>query len=278
MKILWPVLLAFGLNTAAYALTNSTPALSTQWMNVLQIASSAPDSKGEKIAGYCNATLIHKNVLITAAHCVKLAYLSGMKTIEIEVGHYKSVTRKFDGQTVRIGYVPKFKLTKIVNIELPNSLIDKLQIRGEKESISPKEDVALLWWNGESLELNNVPVAEIIGPNEHAAILKNFSQASFTSVTINKIANMSLDTKRISLLNDFSWRNYINSRSYSRVEEGDSGAPLFVTVAGKYKVFAVVKGRGSTIFSNWDAFTAINPHVCQLAKNLPTSIQIPACK
>lgn len=246
---------------------------------MVQIVSSAPDSQGDKIAGYCNATLIHKNALITAAHCVKLAYLSGMKTIEIEVGQYKSITRKSDGQTVRIGYTPKFKFTKIVNIELPSSLIDKLKIRGEKESISPKEDIALLWWNDESGELSNIPVAEITGPDEHAAILKNFSQTSFTCVTINRIANMrSLDTKRISLLNDFSWKNFVNSKSYSRVEKGDSGAPLFATVAGKYKVFAVVKGRGSTLFRNWDAFTAINPHVCQLAKNLPTFIQIPACK
>lgn len=278
MKIIISTIMALVLSHQSYALTNSAPALSDNWINVMMIRSDAPDSAGNDAPAFCNATLIHKNVLITAAHCAKLAYLSGMKKIDIEVGQYKYMTRKTDGQTVRIGYTPKFKLSKIVNIEFPPSLVDKLQRRGEKTNIDPSEDMALLWWNEETPEFNEMPLADIVGPLEHATILKNFSQTTLTAVTINPFSEMSLDTKRMTTLNNFKWNGYVYSKSLSRVEEGDSGAPLFALINGQYKIFAVVKGKASTIFDNWDAYTAINPSVCQLAKNLPTFIQLSACR
>lgn len=270
--------MTLSLSINAHALTNSTPALADSWMNVVQIRSDAPDSQGNDAPAFCNATLIHKNVLITAAHCVKLAYISGMKKIDIEVGYYKYITRRTDGQTVRIGYVPKTKISKNVNIELPRDLAEKIQRRGEKATISPSEDMAIIWWPEDTPELNDVSVAEIASPLEHAAILKNFSQTTFTALTINLFSEPSLDTKRMSTLDKFKWSGYVYSKSISRVEEGDSGAPLFATINGKMKIFAVVKGRASTVFDNWDAYSAINPHVCALAKSLPTFIQIQACK
>lgn len=270
--------LALLLSLNAHALTNSTPALADSWMNVVQIRSDAPDSQGNDAPAFCNATLIHKNVLITAAHCVKLAYISGMKKIDIEVGQYKYITRRTDGQTVRIGYAPKFKFSKNVNIELPRDLADKIQRRGEKATISPSEDVALIWWQEETPELNEIAVADMTSPLEHSLILKNFAQTSFTALTINLFSEPSLDTKRMSTLDKFKWSGYVHSKSISRVEEGDSGAPLFAKINGKMKIFAVVKGRATTVFDNWDAYTAINPHVCAMAKLLPTFIQFQACK
>jgi hypothetical protein len=269
---------AFSLATGAFALTNSSPALSDIHTNVMQIKSDAPDSSGDTTPGYCNATLIHKNVLITAAHCVRLAYISGMKKIDIEVGQYKYVVRRTDGQTVRIGYAQKYKLSKDVHVELPASLVDKIHRRGEKANIEPTEDMAIIWWNEETPEFNDIAIAEIVSPAEHAAILKNFSQTAFTALTINPFSEPSLDTKRMATLNNFKWSGYVYSKSFSRVEEGDSGAPLFATINGKNKIFAVVKGKASTVFDNWDAYAAINPHVCALAKMLPTFIQISACK
>lgn len=275
---LWPAIIALLMTTSAFALTNSTPALSDSWTNVMQIRSDAPDSQGNDAPGFCNATLIHKNVLITAAHCVKLAYISGMKKIDIEVGQYKYITRRTDGQTVRVGYAQKYKLSKDVHIELPIALADKIHRRGEKATIDPTEDMALLWWNEETPEFNDIAVADIVSPSEHATILKNFSQTSLTALTVNPFSEMTLDTKRMATLNNFKWNGYVYSKSLSRVEEGDSGAPLFALIGGKFKIFAVVKGKASTIFENWDAYSAVNPHVCQLARSLPTFIQISSCK
>ncbi|MFA6239229.1 MAG: trypsin-like serine protease [Bacteriovorax sp.] len=277
MKLLL-LALSMLLSTAnSFALTNSTPALSPNWTNVVQIRSEAPDSTGDTAPAFCNATLIDKNVLITAAHCVKLAHISGMKKIDIEVGQYKYITRRSDGQTVRVGYVQLHKLSKNVQIEMPRNVIDKIARRGEKAIIDPSEDVALIWWNEETPELGDVAISDIVTPTEHLNLIKNLSQTSLTAVTINLFSEMSTDTKRMSALNDYKWSGYVHSKSLSRVEEGDSGAPLFATINGKFKIFAVVKGKASTIFANWDAYTAVNPHLCQMAKLLPTFIKIPAC-
>jgi hypothetical protein len=266
------------ISVKTFALTNSLPAISPEWINVMQIRSEAPDSKGETTPGYCNATLIHKNVLITAAHCVKLAYISGMKIITIEAGQYKYITRKSDGQTVRIGYVPKFKLTKNVHLEIAKSLADKIARSGENATIDPTEDSALIWWNEETPEFNDIGVADIVTPTEHNNIIKQISATTFNIVTLNPFADMSIDTKRTAALNNFKWNGYVYSKSLSRVEEGDSGAPLFAVINGKYKIFAVVKGKASTIFDNWDAYSAINPHFCELVRSMPSFIQFETCK
>lgn len=277
MRLLPITLVAFFFASNSFALTNSTPALSPDWTHVMQIRSDAPDSTGDTAPGFCNATLIHKNVLITAAHCVKLAYISGMKKIDIEVGQYKYITRKTDGQVVRIGYAPKFKVTKNVQVELPRTLTDKIARRGEKAVISPSEDVALIWWNEETPEFADITLADVAGPAEHMNIIKDIAQTNLIAVTVNPFSEMSLDTKRMSTLNAVKWKGYVYSKSTGRVEEGDSGAPLFAMINNKLKIFAVVKGKASTIFDNWDAYSAVNPHLCQISSGLPTFIKISAC-
>ena len=247
------------------------------WADVVLIRSDAPDSSGERIPGYCNATLIHHNVLITAAHCLKLAYISGMKKIDFQVGYYKYFTRKTDGKVIRVGYAPKYNLNKDVHIELPTSLVDKIARKGEKAEISPTEDTALAWWSEETPELEEVSVADAISPIEHNALIKNLANTSLQIVTVNPFSEMSTDTKRMANLNNYKWKGYVYSKSTSRVEEGDSGAPLFALINGKFKIFAVVKGKASTVFGNWDAYAPINPNLCQLTKNLPTFIKISAC-
>lgn len=260
-----------------FALTNSTPALDADWTPVVQIRTEAPDSSGESIPGYCNATFIAKNIVVTAAHCVKLAYISKDNLINVQVGYYKHITRP-DGQVVRVGYVPKSKFDRHVNIELPKSLTDKIASRGEKAQIGPEEDFAILWWNEATPEISDMNFATPVTLAEHTQITKNIKAYPLKVVSINLFSEMSTDTKRMADLNNFKWNNgYVHSKSTSRVEEGDSGAPLFVTINGAKKIFGVVKGKASTVFDNWDVYPAIHSHLCVLNKKMPTDMKIKTC-
>lgn len=278
LKVLMACLIMYMLTpSSTFALTNSVLAESSDWSYVVQIKSEAPDSTGESIPGFCNATFIAKNILVTAAHCVKLAYISKDKLINIQTGYYKYVTRP-DGQVVRIGYVKKEQFDKHVNIEFPQSLADKIARRGEKAQISPDEDFAMLWWNDATPEIKDMTFAEITSPAEHSIIIKNLKAYPLKAVSINFFSEMSLDTKRMADLNNFKWNNgYVYSKSQSRVEEGDSGAPLFVKINNKLKIFGVVKGLAKTIFDNWDVYPAINNHICDLNKKMPLDMNLKSC-
>lgn len=265
------------LSTPLYALTNSTPALENDWASVVQIKSEAPDSTGESVPGYCNATFIAKNILLTAAHCVKLAYISKDNLLNIQTGYYKFIKRP-DGQVVRIGYVPKSNFNRHINIELPKSLSDKIASRGEKAQIGPDEDFAILWWNEATPEIDEMSFTTPVTSAEHAVIIKNIKAYPLKTVSINLFSEMSTDTKRMADLNNYKWNNgYVYSKSTSRVEEGDSGAPLFVNINGKMKIFGVVKGKASTVFDNWDVYPAIHSHLCVINKKMPTDMKIGSC-
>lgn len=261
----------------SFALTNSIVAESSEWTNIVQFISEAPDSRGDTSPAYCNATFIHHNVLLTAAHCLKNAYISGVRKISIQIGHYKYVTRKTDGKTVRIGYMAKYNLEKNINIELPHSLVDKIARRKDKAFILPTEDVALAWWSEETPEVLDIQMAELMTPAEHENLIKNISTIPFHVVTINSLTEKTADLKRMANLNNYKWKNYVYSKSSSRVEEGESGSPLFAQINGQTKIFAVVLGKAKTLFDNWDVYTAVNPHICQMARALPTFIKISAC-
>ncbi len=270
-------MLVLGTLSSAFALTNSKMDESPSWASVVQIKSEAPDSTGESIPGYCNATFVGRNIMVTAAHCVKLAYISKDNLINIQTGYYKYVTRP-DGQVVRIGYVKKDQFDKHVNIELPKSLADKIASRGEKAQIGPDEDFALLWWNEETPEIKDLSFSETVSAAEHALITKNIKSYPLKAVSINLFSEMSLDTKRSADLNNYKWNNgYVYSKSQARVQEGDSGAPLFVKINNQMKIFAVVKGLASTVFDNWDVYSAINNHICDMNKKMPTDKKIKSC-
>lgn len=264
---------------SANALTNSTIAESSEWSPVVLIKSEAPDSTGDTTASFCNATFIAKNIMVTAAHCVKLAYISKDNLINIQTGYYKYVTKP-SGQVVRIGYVPKSNFNKHVNIELPKTLADRISSRGEKANIGPTEDFAVLWWNNETTpETNDLQPAEFVTPAEHSLIIKRLKDYAFKIVTINLFSEMSLDTKRMGDLDIYKWNNgYVHSKSKVRVEEGDSGAPLYVNINNKLKIFGVVKGKATTVFSNWDVYTSIGQHLCPLNKKMPTDMLLKACQ
>lgn len=271
------MLMAISLSSPLHALTNSMMADQPEWASVVQIKSEAPDSTGDTTAAFCNATFIAKNIMVTAAHCVKLAYISKHNLLNIQTGYYKYVTRP-DGKVVRIGYVPKQTFNKHVNIELPKSLADKIAIRGEKASIGPAEDFAIVWWNESTPETDDLSVAEVVTPSEHATIIKNLKSYPLKVISINLFSEMSLDTKRMSDLNTYKWNNgYVHSKSTSRVEEGDSGAPLFVQINNKMKIFGVVKGKATTVFDNWDVYSSVGPYLCTLNRKMPTDMKISGC-
>lgn len=277
LKSLCACILSILLSTNALALTNSTFADSPEWAPVTLIKSEAPDSSGESIPAYCNGTFIGKTMMVTAAHCVKFAYASRDNLLNIQTGYYKYITRP-TGEVVRIGYVAKAKFNKHVNIELPQSLKDKIAKKGDKAQIGPDEDFALLWWDETTPETDDLVVSEIVTPMEHAQITKNLKAHQVRVVSINFFSEMSMDTLRMGDLDNFKWSNgYIHSTSNVRVQEGDSGAPVYVTINNKRKIFGVVKGRASTVFSNWDVYPAINPHICAINKRMPSKWIIKSC-
>ena len=277
MKKLTVILSVLFYSSYAFSLTNSVIAESDQWSPVVQIKTDAPDASGESIPGYCNATFVGKNVIITAAHCLLLAYVSKENLLEIETGHYKYVTRP-DGQRVRIGYALKNRFQKHVNIELPQSLIDKVSRRGAKTQIGPSEDFAIAWWNEETPEIADMKFSTLVSPTEHAQISRTLKSFPLQVVSVNLFSVTTMDTKRMASLDKISWSGgYVHSQSNARVEEGDSGAPVFVTINKQQKLFAVVKGRATTVFSNWDVYPSVTPHLCDINKKMPTHLRFTAC-
>jgi hypothetical protein len=278
MKVCLAVLITTFLSFNTFALTNGTAAIDPQFDSVIQITSDAPDSKGDTTTAYCNATLINSHAAVTAAHCMLLAQVSGMKKITLKLGQYKYVTRKTDGKIVRVGYWNNVNVDQVVNIEFPRTVLDKISRNGEKARIEPQEDFALIWWNQELPELANKPIADVLTRNEFSQVTSVMTKYPIQVVTINYMSDTSTsDSRRIANLNNISWKGYIYSQSTSRVEEGDSGAPVFATVNNKPKILAVVKGLASTIFSNWDMYGPVTNNLCELVKTLPTFIVIPAC-
>ena len=261
----------------SHALTNSVFAENEAFNSVVMIKSEAPDASGDTTPAFCNATFIAKNVMVTAAHCMALAHISGEKLVELQTGYYKYVTRP-DGQRVRIGYVQKNKFSKHVNIELPQSLKDKFARQGQRARIEPSEDFALVWWNEETPELADMNFATPVTQAEHAQVTRSLSNYPLKVVSINFLSTMSMDTKRMGDLNSVKWsNNHFTSQSSVRVEEGDSGSPVFMTINNQLKLFAVVKGRAATVFSNWDVFPAVSPHLCELNKRMPTDMKFNFC-
>jgi hypothetical protein len=270
------IYLSFNFNL--FALTHSLPEENTFFNSVIFTKSDAPDSKGDTTPAYCNATLLAENIALTAAHCIQLAYVSGDRKIQIEKGAYKYFKTK-EGEIRKIGYVPNATISIQSEIEISPSLKDKFDRLGFKAKISPSEDVALIWWHENSEVLKQDAYPTIATLDEFKQITKNINNYKFLLTTINPFSEISLDTKRSAILDNLKWTftNYVESRSSSRVEEGDSGSPLFVSINNQNKIFAVVKGKASTVLSNWDAFSSVSQIVCEIEKKLPDDLKINSC-
>jgi hypothetical protein len=113
------------------------------------------------------------------------------------------------------------------------------------------------------------PYAKVVSQNDFANLIR--SQITNLSVaTINPFSNAnSSDSKRFAMLNDLHWSgSFLQSNSTSRLEEGDSGSPLYGRISTGIIVVGVVKGRGSNYYNNWDAYSPVAPLACEISRNL----------
>lgn len=256
------------------ALTNSAAEENAFYNATVFIRSDAPDESGDTAPGFCNATLLNDHMAITAAHCVHLAYVSRDHKIEIEKGAYKYKTMP-DGKIRKIGYVNFFKESIQAEIYFSQSLSQKMDRNRFKAKIGPDEDVAIITWSENFDQLKQDSYPSIISPKEFLQIKSNIQAYQFKVVSINPFSEMSLDTKRSAFLNSVKWAlgSYLESKSFSRVEEGDSGSPVFVND----KIFAVVKGKATTVFSNWDAYSSVSNIACEINTKLSNDLKIKGC-
>lgn len=247
----------FALLTQAFALTNSQPALESYWNANVLIKTEAWDKEGRTtVPGYCNATFISNQKLVTAAHCVSDAQALKQFNVEIHAGEYFYKTKP-DGTVVRIGYLQKDQKTVPATFSFLPSLAQRIQSQGFDVRIGPDEDMAVIQlaqpWDG----VVQMSYPKVL-PKEKENLLRQNLSNKMVTVTLN-MNEMSMDTKRNAVLNNISFSGYFESKSSSRVEEGDSGSGLYYVEGNQYYIVGVVKGKGSNFFSDWDAYCSALP-------------------
>jgi hypothetical protein len=225
----------------AFALNPAAPAVEKIWESVALISAEGPDDSGDMVKGYCNATVIDKRTLITAAHCfVQSSALNGA-AIGIEIGRYKFIEK--DGQQINLGYrtTQKFSVPGKINF-LPG-------VNPKQKNVRPELDIVTVKLNSD-LDLP----ADFIFAKVWTKSMPNLVAGSLTVVSVNPIETIThMNTKLFADLNSFRQNGFqIESRSTSRVAPGDSGAGVFAAIAGETYLIGVVKGYASTAFSNWD--------------------------
>lgn len=275
MRSIWT--LAFFVSSFAWGLTNSQPALDPIWDSVAMIRTEAQDTDGGSVPAYCNATFVNSQTLVTAAHCVHHAQVLGSFSAEVTTGYYKYGTKP-DGTTFKVGYVTRTKKTVPAKFYFNNSLRQKIASSGFNVKIGPSEDIAVIVLSEAFPNEANFDFSKVASQSEFEGLKKVVSHYAPTVVTINFFEEMSTDTKRQAQLNSISWSsNFFDSRSTSRVQEGDSGGPLFVRIGSGWKLVGVVKGRGSSFGSNWDAFAPTGQNICQISAQVPVGLQKDLC-
>ncbi len=263
--------LIFTVSEYSYALTNAQPALSDDLQSIVFLKTEARDpSDGSEAPAFCNATFVHPLVLVTAAHCVRDAYVVKSFSAEVTVGKYKYVTKP-DGTVVRIGYTTLLKDMKSARFFFTQTLTSKINSQGLKAQIGPQEDLAVIVL-GSAMNLpDTVKMVPVISQQDLQGLAAIATQYLPTVISINPFADMNtMDTKRSATLNIFKWNSagYFESTSTARVEEGDSGSPVQVRIGNVWKLVAVVKGQGSTFLGTFDVFSAVNSKICDIGNQL----------
>lgn len=259
---------------SAFALTESVPALDEAFYgsSVFFNTAGVDPSDNSPVPAYCNGTLISANVIVTAAHCLKDAFVTSQNTVELQTGKYVYKTRP-DGSTYRLGYISDAKEQIRAKFIFSKMLTQKLRLSGLRTKIGPSEDIAIVMLET-SVKSTSLQFAEAVDSNSFNEIISRLDHLKKSVLTVNLFVEMSMDTRRTAELSNLSFASggVFESKSNSRVEEGDSGAGLFVEHNGKRRLVGVVKGRAETFFSNWDAFTALTPAMaCDLAGQIQDS-------
>lgn len=144
MKLFLGGLALMGFSLTARGLTNSVPALEENFQSLVMIRTEARDpSDGTSAPAYCNATFVHPQILITAAHCLLDARVLKEFSVEIDVGKYKFGTLR-TGVTYRVGYVSVMKEKKDAQFLFSPQLNQKISRHGFKTSLGVAEDLALI--------------------------------------------------------------------------------------------------------------------------------------
>jgi secreted trypsin-like serine protease len=263
---------AFSLIFSSYgwSLTNSTIADAPEFDAIVAIQVDAHDPvSGDTVTGFCNGTLLSSRILLTAAHCVSDAQVLHSSRIHIEVGHYRYVKRP-DGTTVRVGYAPYYTKNTTAQFFFSSNTSRKIAQQGFRIAIGPEEDMAVIVLS-QPLELvANFGYANVIRQTDFSRMIQ-MNLNGLNVATVNLFANQtSSNITRVATLNSVRWSgNFIESTSTSRLEEGDSGAPIYAKTAAQGIIIAgVVMGMGRTAFGNWDAFAPAGSLICDIAHNI----------
>jgi len=254
-KILTLILSALTLNPTAEALTHSKAEEAADFNSVVMIRAEDQDPQGDSVPAYCNATFLDPSTLVTAAHCLHGNYVLGLQEVEVSLGDYRTITRP-DGRRVRVGYAVFQKETRKARYQFSYKLRQKMDRWKFKANIRPDEDLALIRLNTPMQFQKPIQFAKTLSAEEQGLVAKNPAQFQPQVVSINYFAEVSTsDTKKSATLNQFKkMGNTFKSKSNSRVEAGDSGAPVFFRIGSQWKIGAVVKGRASTLVFDWDVF------------------------
>lgn len=278
-NLLFALILCLG-NPQAWALTNSAPAESPDFESDIQIRTEGLDPTGDRVPGYCNAALVSPQALVTAAHCVKDAIVLKDTSTQIILGEWRYATRP-DGKVVRVGYALKVGETVAARFFVLPSLARKIASQGFKTQIGPDEDVAVILLPQPLALKEGFRFAQVITNRDFRGITGSATTYLPTVVTVNPMAEVKTnDIKRMARLSSFDWSSgHFESKSSSRVEEGDSGSPVYVRIGKEWFLAAVVKGKAKSFWSDWDVFTGLDARMCQLAAQIPdASVRALVCR
>lgn len=258
--------------SGSWALTNAQPAIAKELSSVVFYSVAQYDVREkEEVTGFCNGNLVAPHVMITAAHCVYSAEVLNKKVFDMQVGEYFYVTRP-DGEVRRVGYAPKIRENVPAKIYLPSTLARRLTTEGHRLRIGPAEDMAVVVFDRPLPLPEGFVFNRPLSQKDVIAVLAKLSSYAPTVVTVNPFEEIATnDTKRMAGLNKISktMSGYLESNSQSRVQPGDSGAPLFIRTGTEWRQLGVVKGRAQNLFSNWDVYGILDQRLCDISKQIP---------